>query len=364
MARPLFAQINLAALAANLARVRTSAPGTQLVAVVKANAYGHGLARVLPALDEADGLALVELDAALELRAAHYTRRILLLEGFFSADELPDISARRLAVVVHQPEQVRMLEAARLTKPIEVFVKVNTGMNRLGFRPDAVGAAVERLSHCDAVAALRLMTHLARADEDDGLKEQLAAFDVACKGLPYPRSIANSAGIVRYREVGGDIVRPGIMLYGATPFPYDSAEAIGVQPVMTLRSRIIGVQSLKPNECVGYGATYTASRTHRIGVVACGYADGYPRHAPNGTPVLVCGRKVRMAGRVSMDMITVDLTEVPEAGVGSPVVLWGEGLPVDDVASAASTVGYELLCGVTPRVPFVVTKVGRVDLEL
>jgi alanine racemase len=364
MARPIFAQINLAAIAANLARVREKAAGTQVLAVVKANAYGHGLERVLPALDDADGLALVELDAAVALRAKHYTRRVLLLEGFFGPDELPEIAARRLAVVVHQPEQVRMLESARLTRPIEVFVKVNTGMNRLGLRPDAVGAAVERLSHCDSVAAMRLMTHLARADEDDGLKEQLAVFEQACKGLPYPRSIANSAGIVRYKEVGGDIVRPGIMLYGATPFPYDTADMIGVQPAMTLRSEIIAVQTLRPNESVGYGAAYTASRAHRVGVVACGYADGYPRHAPNGTPVIVCGKKVRMAGRVSMDMITVDLTDVPEAGVGSPVVLWGEGLPVDDVASAASTVGYQLLCGVTPRVRFVVSNVGKIDLEL
>ena len=189
------------------------------------------------------------------------------------------------------------------------------------------------------------MTHLARADEDDGLEEPLAAFDAACRGLPYPRSIANSAGRrpLRARSAATSC-GPGIMLYGATPFPYDTAEMIGVQPVMTLRSEIIAVQELKANDSVGYGAAYTASRAHRIGVVACGYADGYPRHAPNGTPVLVCGKKVRMAGRVSMDMITVDLTDVPEARVGSPVVLWGEGLPVDDVASAAATVGYELLC--------------------
>lgn len=364
MARPLFAQINLSALRANLAQVRERAPKTQVLAVVKANAYGHGLTRVLPALADADGLALLELDAAIALRAAHYTRRILLLEGFFAADELPEIAARRLGVVVHHAEQVRMLEHADLPRPLEVFLKVNTGMNRLGVRPADVSALAERLTHCASVAALRLMTHLARADDEDGLKDQLAAFEAACKGLSYPRSIANSAGVVRYNEVGGDTVRPGIMLYGATPFAYDSAASLGVQPVMTLRSEIIAVQDLKPNDSVGYGGAYTASRAHRIGVVACGYADGYPRHAPNGTPVLVCGKKVRMAGRVSMDMITVDLTNVPEATVGSPVVLWGEGLPVDDVASAAATVGYELLCGVAPRVPFVVTNVGRIDLEL
>jgi alanine racemase len=208
------------------------------------------------------------------------------------------------------------------------------------------------------------MTHIARADEDDGLKEPIALFNAACRGMPYPRSLANSAGVVRHAEVGGDIVRPGIMLYGATPFPFQSAEAIGVRPVMTLRSEIIAVQALQPNDSVGYGGSYTASRARRIGVVACGYADGYPRCAPNGTPVLVCGRKVRTAGRVSMDMITVDISDVPEANVGSPAVLWGEDLPVDDVASAASTVGYELLCAVAPRVPFVVSDVDRLDFEI
>ena len=364
MARPLYAQLSLPALRGNVARARELAGGAQLLAVVKANAYGHGLARVLPALADADGLALVELDAALALRAAHYTRRILLLEGFFAPDELPDIAARRLAVVVHSEEQVRMLELASLARPLEVFVKVNTGMNRLGMSLADVPRLVERLDRCASVAVLRLMTHLARADEAGGVADAIARFDAVCRGLPYPRSIANSAGVVRYAEVGGDIVRPGIMLYGATPFAAQSAAAIGVEPVMTLRSEIIAVQALRPNDSVGYGASYTASRSMRIGVVACGYADGYPRHAPNGTPVLVCGKKVRMAGRVSMDMITVDLTDVPEASVGSPAVLWGQGLPVDDVASAASTVGYELLCAVAPRVPFVVSNVGRVDLEL
>jgi alanine racemase len=364
MARPLFAQVNLTALRTNLAQVRARAPKTQVLAVVKANAYGHGLTRVLPALADADGLALAELDAALALRTEHYTRRIVLLEGFFAEDELPEFAAKRLASVVHHPEQVAMLEKAHLERPIEVFLKINTGMNRLGVRAADVPALIERLTHCDSVAAMRLMTHLARADEEDGVKDQLTVFDTACKGFPYPRTIANSAGIVRFGEVGGDIVRPGIMLYGATPFPYDTAKAIGVQPVMTLRSEIIGVQDLKANDSVGYGAAYTASRAHRIGVVACGYADGYPRHAPNGTPVLVCGKKVRIAGRVSMDMLTVDLTDVPEARIGSPVVLWGEGLPIDDVASAAATVGYELMCGLTPRVRMVTTNVGRVDLEL
>jgi len=364
MSRPLYAQINLSALEANLARAREKAAGAQVLAVVKANAYGHGLMRVLPALEAADGLALVELDAAVALREARYSRRMLLIEGFFEERELAEIAQRRLGVVVHDAEQVRMLETAALPRPLEVFVKVNTGMNRLGFPPDDLVGVCRRLSSAPGVAALRLMTHLARADEDDGIEEALRAFEAACRGLPYPRSIANSAGVMRYSEVGGDIVRPGIMLYGASPFPYDTAAMLGLRPVMTLRSRIIAIQDLHPNDSVGYGGAYTATRAHRIGVVACGYADGYPRHAPNGTPILVCGRRTRIAGRVSMDLITVDLADVPEARVGSPVVLWGEGLPVDDVASAASTVGYELLCALAPRVPVIVSDVGAVDLEL
>jgi alanine racemase len=208
------------------------------------------------------------------------------------------------------------------------------------------------------------MTHLARAEEDDGLQDQMQVFEGACKGLPYPRSVANSAGVLRFAEVGGDYVRPGIMLYGSSPFPYDTAETLGLTPAMTLRSELIAIQDIRANATVGYGGGYTAARAHRIGVIACGYADGYPRHAPNGTPVLVCGKKVRTAGRVSMDLMTVDLTEVPEATVGSQAVLWGGGLSVDDVAAAASTVGYQLLCAVAPRVPCVTTEIGKVDIEL
>jgi alanine racemase len=211
---------------------------------------------------------------------------------------------------------------------------------------------------------LRLMTHFARADEDYGIEKPLAAFNAACRGMPYPRSLCNSAGVARYPEIGGEIVRPGIMLYGASPFASEPAASIGVKPVMTLRSEIIAVQSLEPGAQVGYGGSYTATRAGRIGVVACGYADGYPRHAPYGTPVLVQGKRARLAGRVSMDMLTVDISDLPDAAIGSPVTLWGEGLPVDEVAHAAGTVGYELLCGITARVPFVVSNVDRVDFEI
>ena len=355
MARPIVAEIDLAAIAANLACVRRYAPGTEVLAVVKANAYGHGLQRVLPALADADGLALIELDAALALRAGGYTRSVLLLEGFFAPDELDPIARHHVHVVLHDVEQLRMLETTPLGERIDVYVKANTGMNRLGFAPADIAAVCDRLTRMPSIASIRLMMHFACADAADGIAAPLAQFARACSGLPYARSLANSAGVVRYSEIGGDGVRPGIMLYGATPFATRSAEALGLRPAMTLRSKLIGVQTLARGDGVGYGASFRAPNAMRIGVVACGYADGYPRLAPNGTPVLVCGRPVPMVGRVSMDMITVDLSAVPDAVVGSDVVLWGNGLPVDDVAAKASTVGYELLCAVAPRVPFIVS---------
>jgi alanine racemase len=358
MARPLVAHVHLASLAANVARARALAPGARVLAVVTANAYGHGLARVMPALAGADGLALVELDAAVRLREQGEAREILLLEGFFEPAELDAIASHGIATVVHTAEQVRMIERAALARPLAVWLKVNAGMNRLGVAPADVRPLAERLARTRNVASLGLAMHFARADERDGLDDALARFRAACGGLPYPQSLANSAAVVRYDEVGGDVVRPGIMLYGATPFDDRSAASIGVAPVMTLRSALIGVQSLAAGDAVGYGATFAAPRAMRIGVVACGYADGYPRHAPNGTPALCDGRRVALAGRVSMDMLTVDLTNAPSADVGSEVVVWGEGLPVDEVAAAAGTVGYELLCAVAPRVPFVVHALG------
>ena len=354
MARPIVATVDLAAIAANVAQVRRYAPGTEVFAVVKANAYGHGLLRVLPALTDADGLALIELDGALALRAAGYRRPILLLEGVFEARELEPIGREAIGVVVHDEDQVRQLEMTRLERSIDVYVKANTGMNRLGFAPGRVAEICGRLADLHSIASVRLMTHFARADEDDGIAEAKRRFEQATAQLPYRRSLANSAGVVRYAAIGGEGVRPGIMLYGATPFASRSAQSLGLLPAMTLTSKLIAVQTLAPGDGVGYGGTFHASRTMRVGVVACGYADGYPRHAPNGTPVLVAGHRVPMAGRVSMDMLTVDLSDVPDARVGTDVVLWGDGLPVDEVAAAASTVGYELLCAVAPRVPFVV----------
>ena len=252
-----------------------------------------------------------------------------------------------------------------LARPLEVFVKVNTGMNRLGFRPADVAGVCQRLASSPSVAALRLMMHFARADEDDGIEEPLAVFEAACQGLPYPRSLANSAGIVRFPEVGGDIVRPGIMLYGATPFPYDTADMLGLQAgddAALGAHRRAGTQGQRQRRA-------TARPTPRRGRIASASSRAATPTAIRATRRTArrcscAASKVRLAGRPSMDMLTVDLTDVPEARVGSPVVLWGEGLPVDDVANAASTVGYELLCAVAPRVPHVTSELGGIDLEL
>src|SRR5205085_10583831 len=237
-------------------------------------------------------------------------------------------------------------------------------MNRFGFTGDEVPHAYQALVQHPQVKSITLMTHFAEADGATGVAAQLERFAGLTKSFRRPRSLANSAALLRFPEARGDWVRPGIMLYGCSPFADESAQALGLRPAMTLGSEIIATQALRPGEGIGYGLAYKAERPLRIGVVACGYADGYPRHAPNGTPVLVCGKRARMAGRVSMDMLAVEITHLPEATVGSPVVLWGEGLPVDDVAQAAGTVGYELLCAVAPRVPVVLSDVGAVDFEL
>jgi alanine racemase len=359
--RPIKASLHLPALTNNLAVVRRHAPSSRLWAVVKANAYGHGLARLLPALASADGLALLELDVALQLRTSGFAKPLLMLEGFFSADELVEYSRHRLTAIVHSMEQVAMLEAAKLPTPVDVYFKVNSGMNRLGFPLREVPATVARLRSCASagtVGSITLMTHFADADGARGVATEMQRMAKLEGVAGLPRSFANSAAILCHPETHADWVRPGIMLYGCTPFgdePVAPAEKFGLQPVMTLSSRIIAVQNLMPGDRVGYGGTFTAMQTLRVGVVACGYADGYPRHAPGGsdrgTPILVAGRRTRTVGRVSMDMLFADITGMPEAGVGSEVTLWGEGLSADEVAAASGTVSYELLCALTPRVP-------------
>jgi len=349
--RPIRARIDSAALRHNLGAARLRAPRSRICAVVKANAYGHGLARAAWAFAAAEGLALIELEAALELRRTGERRPILLLQGFFSPEELEPIAAHGLTTVVHDPEQLAMLEEARLPGRIAVVAKLNTGMNRLGFPVEDLSGVLDRLRNCPGVGAVALMTHFADADGKRGVRWQLERFEAATTGVDLPRSLANSAALLRYPESHKDWVRPGIMLYGCSPFPDESAEALGLKPAMTLASELIAVRDLRPGDSVGYGGTYTASGTMRIGIVACGYADGYPRHAPTGTPILVCGRRTRTLGRVAMDVLFADLTGIPEAAVGSPATLWGEGLSADEVAASAGTVSYELLCALTPRVP-------------
>ncbi|CAG0956409.1 alanine racemase [Rhodocyclaceae bacterium] len=353
MTRPIRATLDLSALRGNFAVARQHAGEARLWAVIKANAYGHGLMRAAEALDDlADGYALLDLDDAVALREAGYRQPILLLEGFFEADELPLLAEYGLTPVVHALEQIEMLTGAALPTRLPVYLKINTGMNRLGLSLESFHAALTALETLPSVASVTLMTHFADADLERGIGWQMARFVESAQGCRHPVSLANSAALLRFPEVRRGWARPGIMLYGSSPFPQDETAAqLGLRPVMTLSSELIAVHDLQKGDRVGYGGVFSAEGPIRIGIVACGYADGYPRHAPTGTPILVEGRRTRTVGRVSMDMIMVDLTGIPAAGIGSPVVLWGEGLPVDDVAAAAGTVSYELLCALAQRVP-------------
>ncbi len=351
MPRPLKATIDLAALRHNLAVVRRHAPRAAVFAVIKADAYGHGLMRAAHALASAEGYALLELDAAVRLREAGYRQRIALLEGAFATRDLAVAAEHRLAIAIHSEEQVRMLEAAPADARFDVLLKINTGMNRLGFTPAEFAAVFDRLRRHPRVAQLTLMTHFANADDARGVIWQLECLERLALGSALPRCLANSAAILRYPETHADWVRPGIMLYGCSPFAEVSAATLGLQPVMTLASKLIAVRELRPGERIGYGGVFEAARPTRVGIVACGYADGYPRHAPTGTPIVVGGQRTRTLGRVSMDMLCADLSAIPAAGVGTPVTLWGTGLSADEVAAAAGTVSYELLCALAPRVP-------------
>ena len=357
MPRPIRASFKLSALRHNLGVARRRAPKSKVWAVVKANAYGHGLLRVAQALTDADGYALLDLNEAVRLREAGVTKPILLLEGIFQPADLELVDRYGLTVVVHDFEQILMLERARLATQICVCLKINTGMNRLGFTGTGVRAAYSRLQASGKIAATSLMTHFADADGAAGVAAQMARFAEWTAGLSGEVSLANSAAILRYPETHADWVRPGIMLYGCSPFAEQSAAELGLVPAMTLASEIIAIQDLKPGDRVGYGGGFEALRPMRIGVVACGYADGYPRHAPGwldrATPVLVAGVRTHTAGRVSMDMLCVDLSATAQARVGSPVILWGEGLSADEVATCAGTVSYELLCALAARVPVV-----------
>jgi alanine racemase len=349
MPRPIRATISAGALAHNLRAARAHAGEAKIWAVIKANAYGHGLERAARALQAADGFAVLDFEEAARLRGARVDKPILMLEGIFMPQDVELLARYALTPVIHHPGQIEMLRAA--AAPIDVYVKVNSGMNRLGFTADNLRASVRALRGISQVRQLTMMSHFADADGASGIRAQLDGFRELTKDFQAPRSLANSAALLRFPEARGDWARPGIMLYGCSPFTDQSAEALGLRPAMTLTSEIIATQRLRPGERIGYGFSYEAVREMAIGVVACGYADGYPRHAPAGTPVLVNGRRTRIVGRVSMDMITVDISDIADAHVGSPVTLWGEGLSADEVAAAAGTLSYELLCALAPRVP-------------
>lgn len=352
MPRPIRAAISIDALKHNLGIARRFAAGSKVWAVIKANGYGHGLLRVAKALEAADGFALLDFVDALRLRSAGVTKPILMLEGFFKPQDLAFLEKYALTPVVHSVEQVRMLKGFDLGGQIDAYLKVNSGMNRLGFAPDNLRIGWNVLQEDPQIRSVTLMTHFADADGEGGVRGQLDWFNQITHSLDAPRSLANSAALLRYPEqTRAAWVRPGIMLYGCSPFPDQSAAALGLRPAMTLTSEIIALQRLQSGERVGYGFTYEAAGEMTVGVVACGYADGYPRHAPTGTPVLVAGQRSRIVGRVSMDMICVDVTGIEAARVGAPVTLWGEGLSADEVAMHAGTISYELLCALTPRVP-------------
>ena len=349
MPRPIRATISAGALAHNLRVARTHAGDAKIWAVVKANAYGHGLERAARALAAADGFAVLDFQEAARLRLAQVDKPILMLEGMFQPPDVELLAKYALTPVIHHARQLEMLRAA--AAPLEVYLKVNSGMNRLGFGVESLRAAVAALREMRQVRSVTLMTHFADADGASGVAAQLAWFRDLTKDFPAPRSLANSAALIRYPEARADWVRPGIVLYGCSPFVDRSAEALGLKPAMTLASEIIATQQLHAGEKIGYGFSYEAVGEMTVGIVACGYADGYPRAAAAGTPVLVNGRRARIVGRVSMDMITVDISDVADAAVGSPVTLWGEGLSADEVAAHAGTLSYEILCALAPRVP-------------
>ena len=363
MPRPILATVHTDALRQNVARMRLAAGDSRVWGIVKANAYGHGIERVFDGLRGVDGFALLDLQEAERVRALGWRGPILLLEGVFEARDLELCSRLNLWHVVHCEQQIDMLAMHKTHQPHRVFLKMNSGMNRLGFAPQRFRAAWSRLDALPQVDEISLMTHFSDADGPRGIEHQLRVFADITRDLPGERSVSNSAGALRHGDdaaVRADWVRPGIAIYGSSPdFPVNDIRHWGLQPAMTLASRVIGVQELSAGDTVGYGSSFTADGPLRVGVVACGYADGYPRHCTTGTPVLVDGVRTRMVGRVSMDMITVDLTPVPDAGFGSAVTLWGQGpkgslLAIDEIAQSAGTVGYELMCAVAARVPFAV----------
>jgi len=352
--RPLIARIDVSALGHNLAAARARARRRRIWAVAKANAYGHGLERAVRAFAGADGLALLEIEEAQRARQMGWGKPILLLEGVFEPLELDEAARLGLTCVVHCVEQLEMLERRHDRGPLEVYLKIDSGMNRLGFAPGDAAPARQRLQAVAGVRLTALMSHLANADRVEAgacdVPSQRREFERLCAGVAADTSLCNSAALFLHPDLGDRWVRPGIALYGASPAGSTSAAALGLRPAMALNSALIAIHNVPAGARVGYGSRWTAARPTRLGVVACGYADGYPRSAPDGAPVWVAGRRAPLVGRVSMDMLSVDLTGIDEAGVGSPVQLWGEHVGIDEVAALSERVAYELMCGLNPRV--------------
>ncbi|MEP6940735.1 MAG: alanine racemase [Rudaea sp.] len=356
MSRTALATIHLGALRRNLARVRERAGGAQVMAVIKADGYGHGLERVARALRDADALGVAALGDGLRLRAAGHRERIVVLSGPDEPADLAELRRLQLDAVVHHDAQLAWLEADRDPRPLRVWLKIDTGMHRLGFDPAhaaAVHARLRALANVDA--AIVLMTHFAASDEFDNhmTAEQIASFAAATASIGGARALANSAALLGWPAARGDWVRAGGLLYGLSVVADSSGSDLGFEPVMTLTSKLVSIQRLRRGERIGYAATFACPEDMPVGVVAIGYGDGYPRSAQTGTPVLVGGVRAQIVGRVSMDLVTIDLRGVPDARVGDAVVLWGRGLPVEQVAAHAQTISYDLTCGMTRRVLFV-----------
>lgn len=352
-----YVHLNLDAVRHNLAQVRRYAPNNKIMAVIKANAYGHGITRVARVLDGADGFAVARVDEGVRLRKAGFSQPITVLQGFVCVDELRLMQQHQLDSVIHTPQQIAMLQQQGSAEPrLTVWLKMDTGMNRLGFKGSDFNAAYAQLQACIAVEQpIKLITHFANADDllDDKTRRQIDLFNDAVQGYPGERSIANSAGIIGWPNIISDWVRPGLMLYGCSPFAGKTGPDFGLKPVMSLHSRLISVKNVSAGETVGYSGTWTCPADSRLGVVSIGYGDGYHRHTRCGAPILVNGQRVPLVGRVSMDMITVDLNSQPNAQPGDPVTLWGDGLPVEEIAHHADTIPYTLLCGITQRVQIV-----------
>jgi alanine racemase len=348
--------IDLSALKHNLQRVRQAAPASRIMVMLKANAYGHGMLTVANTLKDADAMAVARVGEGVQLRTAGITAPIVILEGCFDQDDLALAAQHNLELVVHEPGQIRMLQQQRLANPVTCWLKVDTGMHRLGFPASGAMDACNALRGCGSVATdLRIMTHLSNADDpgDPETDHQLRLIQPLLEQTGAVGSIANSGGILNWPDSHREWVRPGIMLYGASPFIGRTGEDDGLRPVMTLQSSLIAVHHYSKGDGIGYGKSWICPEDMPVGVAAIGYGDGYPRHAAPGTPVLLNGRQVPLIGRVSMDMITLDLRSQPEAVAGDRVILWGQGLPAETIAQHAETISYELFCGVTSRVEFV-----------